>query len=81
VHCTLGAPAATCCTSPCLIPHPPSTPTNPRLQVIAEHFYREGRFSSGDTFCKEAGISSSEQLKEPYTAMHKILQQVGLVLA
>lgn len=62
-----------------LSPPPPTPP--PPVQVIAEHFYREGRFSSGDTFCREAGISSSEQLKEPYTAMHKILQQVGLRLA
>jgi hypothetical protein len=48
----------------------------PGRQVIAEHFYREGRFATGDRFCKEAGVASCEALKAPYTEMHRILEQV-----
>lgn len=50
------------------------------LQVLAEHFYREGRFDLGDLLAREAKLpNGAEQLKAPYSAMHKILTQVPLV--
>mmetsp|Transcript_2254 Transcript_2254/g.5059 ORF Transcript_2254/g.5059 Transcript_2254/m.5059 type:complete len:392 (+) Transcript_2254:89-1264(+) len=45
-------------------------------QVIAEHFYREGRFEIGDVFAREAGIPHADALKQPYIAMHEILSQI-----
>lgn len=45
-------------------------------QVIAEHFYREGKFEIADRFAAEAQIPESEQLKRPYIAMHTVLAQI-----
>lgn len=49
----------------------------PRPQVIAEHFYREGRFELGDSFAREAGVPGGAELKAPYMDMHRVLQRVG----
>jgi hypothetical protein len=60
----------------CASPVPPG-PRPPRApQVIAEHFYREGRFELGDTFVSEAGVAGAEAIKAPYVSLHRVLQQV-----
>lgn len=46
-------------------------------KVIAQHFYREGRFELGDLFAREAGVPRAEDLKQPYIAMHNILEQIN----
>ncbi len=46
------------------------------LKVIAEHLFREGRFDVGEIFAREAGLEGVEKLRQPYVAMHTILQQV-----
>lgn len=45
-------------------------------QVVAEHFYREGRFDLGDMLTEEAGSTSSEVLKAPYLSLHDVLEQL-----
>ncbi|KAF5842388.1 CTLH/CRA C-terminal to lish motif domain-containing protein [Dunaliella salina] len=45
-------------------------------KVIAEHFFREGRFEVGDVFAQEARIPDVHELKAPYIEMHKILEQI-----
>ncbi|GAX82856.1 hypothetical protein CEUSTIGMA_g10282.t1 [Chlamydomonas eustigma] len=45
-------------------------------KVIAEHFFREGRFEVGTQFAAEACVQATESLKLPYTAMHSILLQI-----
>lgn len=45
-------------------------------QILAEHFYREGRFDLGDLLAAEAQLPNPESLKGPYSAMHAILTQV-----
>lgn len=47
------------------------------MQVIAEHLYRQGRFDLGDALCVEAGLMGGEALRQPYAAMHEVLEQVG----
>lgn len=46
-------------------------------RVVAEHFYREGRFELGDVLAVEAGLMDAEALRAPYAAMHTVLEQVG----
>ncbi len=46
------------------------------LQVIAEHFFHEGNFKVGDCFLQEAKIADGKAIREPYVAMHAILEQV-----
>ncbi|EFJ41873.1 hypothetical protein VOLCADRAFT_67775 [Volvox carteri f. nagariensis] len=45
-------------------------------RVVAEHFYREGRFELGDTLASEAGLMDAEELRAPYAAMHTVLEQI-----
>ena len=46
-------------------------------QVLAEHFYREGRFDLGDLLAREAQLTNPDSLKAPYSAMHTILTQAS----
>ena len=46
------------------------------LQVIAEHFFHEGNFTVGDCFLQEACVADGAAIREPYVAMHAILEQV-----
>lgn len=48
------------------------------MQVIAEHFFHQGQFKAGEIFLEEAGIPEGEALKEPFSAMHEVLKEVGL---
>lgn len=48
----------------------------PLNQVIAEHFFREGRFEVGQIFASECGLQAADELRKPYVAMHSILQQI-----
>lgn len=59
-------------------PPPPPDARIACAQILAEHFYREGKFELGDTFALEAGIpaDSAARLKQPYISMHDILQEV-----
>ena len=50
------------------------------VQVVAEHFFREGRFEAGDTFAGEAQLLNADALKQPYIAMHSILKEVQAVM-
>mmetsp|Transcript_22590 Transcript_22590/g.70129 ORF Transcript_22590/g.70129 Transcript_22590/m.70129 type:complete len:387 (-) Transcript_22590:75-1235(-) len=45
-------------------------------QVVAQHLYREGRFELGDTFAAEAGVGSSDSLKETFVEMHEVLEDL-----
>ncbi|KAG2439045.1 hypothetical protein HYH02_006573 [Chlamydomonas schloesseri] len=45
-------------------------------RVVAEHFYREGRFSLGDALAAEAGLMDAEALRAPYADMHTVLEQI-----
>ena len=47
-------------------------------QVVAEHLFHEGRFDVGDLFAGEAGLGAeaAAALKQPYVAMHSVLQEV-----
>ncbi|KAG1666178.1 hypothetical protein FOA52_012025 [Chlamydomonas sp. UWO 241] len=44
--------------------------------VVAEHFFREGRFDVGDALVVEAGIPMADDLKQPYIAMHAVLREI-----
>jgi len=44
--------------------------------VVAEHFYREGRFDVGDLFAEESHIELAASIKQPYVAMHSVLDQI-----
>ncbi|GLC47422.1 hypothetical protein PLESTB_000542700 [Pleodorina starrii] len=56
----------------------PALSNDPGLlaRVIAEHFYREGRFALGDALAAEAGLMDAEALRAPYAAMHTVLEQI-----
>ncbi|GIL82454.1 hypothetical protein Vretimale_11896 [Volvox reticuliferus] len=56
----------------------PALSDDPALlaRVVAEHFYREGRFELGDALAAEAGLMDAEALRAPYAAMHNVLEQV-----
>jgi hypothetical protein len=54
---------------------------HPEAQVIAEHFYREGRFQLGDAFVEEARVAGADAIKAPYVSLHGVLQQVGAAFA
>jgi hypothetical protein len=41
-----------------------------------EHLYREGRFSVADQLVEAAGLEGAGAIRERYTALHTILQQV-----
>lgn len=45
-------------------------------QVIAEHLYHEGQFDIGDCFVGEAGLPDGSLMKQPYSSMHTVLQQI-----
>ncbi|PNH12058.1 Protein RMD5 A [Tetrabaena socialis] len=45
-------------------------------RVLAEHFYREGRFALGDALAAEAGLMDAEALRAPYASMHTVLEQI-----
>ncbi|KAG2432112.1 hypothetical protein HXX76_009039 [Chlamydomonas incerta] len=45
-------------------------------RVVAEHFYREGRFALGDALAAEAGLMDAEGLRAPYADMHTVLEQI-----
>ncbi|KAF8058345.1 RMD5 [Scenedesmus sp. PABB004] len=45
-------------------------------RVIAEHLYREGRFALADAFVAEAGLPGGDELRQPYVALHAVLQQI-----
>ena len=45
-------------------------------QVIANHLFREGQPDLGQTFCKEAKVSVSEDLKRAFLDMHIIVTEV-----
>lgn len=47
------------------------------MQVIAEHLFHDGNFEVGDCFLREAHITDSKAIREPYIAMHAILEQVN----
>jgi hypothetical protein len=46
-------------------------------QVLVEHLYREGRFEVADHLVEAAGLTGAGAIRERYTALHTILQQVG----
>jgi hypothetical protein len=46
------------------------------VQVIAEHFYREGRFEIADQFVAEAGVVGAAESKEPFIQVHNVLKEV-----
>ncbi|GFR45069.1 hypothetical protein Agub_g6443 [Astrephomene gubernaculifera] len=56
----------------------PAAASEPGLlaRVLAEHFYREGRFELGDCLAAEAGLMDAEQLRAPYASMHEVLEQI-----
>ena len=51
------------------------------LQVIAEHLFQEGKFTVGERFVEEAGVMNGEQLRQPFTEMHEVLERVSAVHA
>ena len=51
------------------------------LQVIAEHLFQEGKFTVGERFVEEAGVMNGEQLQQPFTEMHEVLERVSAVHA
>lgn len=48
--------------------------------MIAEHFFHEGNFRVGDCFLAESQVSDGKSVREPYVAMHRIVEQVILNL-
>ena len=47
------------------------------LQVIAQHLFQEGKFTVGERFVEEAGVMNGEQLRQPFTEMHEVLERVS----
>lgn len=45
-------------------------------QVLAEHFYHEGRMDAGDVFVTEAGVPGGALLHQRYAALHGVMRQV-----
>lgn len=45
-------------------------------EVIAQHFYREGRFEEGDLFVKETGMDPDVSMKSEFEEMHGILGSI-----
>lgn len=50
------------------------------VQVIAEHFFHEGNFKVGDCFLREAHVADGDTIRQPFMAMHSILEQVRRTL-
>jgi len=42
-------------------------------QIIAQHFFREGRFDVGERFVKEGQVELTPNMKEPFVEMYKVL--------
>lgn len=47
--------------------------SNALNEVIAQHFFRQGKFDLGEMFIQESGIKLDSSLKEPFVEMYKIL--------
>mmetsp|Transcript_35668 Transcript_35668/g.77606 ORF Transcript_35668/g.77606 Transcript_35668/m.77606 type:complete len:388 (-) Transcript_35668:80-1243(-) len=45
-------------------------------EVIANHLFREGQPDLGRTFCEEAGVSVSEELKQSFLDMHLVVREL-----
>ncbi|QDZ19364.1 RMD5-like protein [Chloropicon primus] len=45
-------------------------------KVIANHFFREGEPQLGQTFCEEANVSVSEDLKQSFLDMHVVVSEL-----
>jgi len=45
-------------------------------EVIANHFYRQGRFGLGETFAKEAQVDVDESLKLQFREMYQISEAI-----
>ncbi len=46
-------------------------------EVVANHFFREGQPDLGRTFCEEAGVSVSKELKQSFLDMHLVVREVS----
>lgn len=45
-------------------------------QVIANHFFREGQPHLGQSFCEEANVSVSQELKQSFLDMHLVVREL-----
>ena len=45
-------------------------------EVIAQHFFREGRFEEGDVFVRETGMEPERSLKSEFEEMHGIIDSI-----
>ncbi|KAL6782797.1 hypothetical protein ACKKBG_A08165 [Auxenochlorella protothecoides x Auxenochlorella symbiontica] len=50
--------------------------TNLLNQAILEHLHHEGQFEVASTLAAETGLSHAHALRQPYEAMHAVLQQI-----